>query len=155
MAYDLYQPNLLGCALKMLYSSGSPTFFVDGVLWKLTNTRSIVMKPKFGNFKFYQKIVFKSCSLFKMHKNVSVYSQSTEKCLMWVVSLLLYAHFIKLQCSVWYCNTHVMFNVNLIAVLWLDYCYGRKKQLHTSMTLQTAQEHGELYSLQVEIQIEP
>ena len=30
-----------------------------------------------------------------------------------------------------------------------------ENRLHLSMTLQTAQEHGELYSLQVEIQFEP
>ena len=30
----------------------------------------------------------------------------------------------------------------------------QKSRLHTSMTLQTEQEHGELYSLQVEIQLE-
>jgi len=47
-------------------------------------------EAKFANFKIYQKIVFNSCSLFKMHKNVSVYSQNTEKRLMWAVSLLLY-----------------------------------------------------------------
>jgi len=40
------------------------------------------MKQKFANFKFYQKNVFKSSSLFKMHKNLSVYSQNTEKRLM-------------------------------------------------------------------------
>jgi len=84
------------------------------------------MKPKFANFKFYQKIVFKSCSLFKMHENVSVYSQNTEKRLLWAVSLLFYAHFIKPRCIVWHCNTYVAFNVHLIAVLRLDYCYRRK-----------------------------
>ena len=101
-------------------------FFVDGALWILINTRGTVMKPKFANFKFYQKIVFKSCSLFKMHKNVRVYSQNTEKRLMWAVSLFLSAHFIKPRCNVWYCNTHVGFNVNLIAVVRLDHWYRRK-----------------------------
>jgi len=40
------------------------------------------MKPKLANFKIYQNIVFKSCSLFKMHKNIRAYSQNTEKRLM-------------------------------------------------------------------------
>jgi len=48
------------------------------------------------------------------------------KCSMRAVSLLLYAHFIKPRCNVWYCNTTVAFNVYLIAVLRLDYCYRRK-----------------------------
>jgi len=58
-----------------------------------------------------------------MHKNVRVYSQDTEKCLMWAMSLLLYAHFIKPRCN---CNTHVAFNVNLITVRRVDCCYRRK-----------------------------
>jgi len=48
------------------------------------------------------------------------------KSLMWAMSLLFCAHFIKPRCNVWYCNTHVAFSVNLIAVLRLDYCYRRK-----------------------------
>ena len=60
-------------ALKsIIYGSGSQTFFVHGALRKLINTRGALMKPKFANFKFYQEIVFKSCLLFKMHKNVSI-----------------------------------------------------------------------------------
>ena len=54
------------------YISGSETFFVHGALRNFINTRGALMKPKFANFKFYQEIVFKSCSLFKMHKNVSI-----------------------------------------------------------------------------------
>ena len=84
------------------------------------------MKPKFANFKFYQEIVFKSCSLFKMHKNVSIIRKILKKHLIWAVSLLLYAHFIKPQCNVWYYNTHVAFNVNLNAMLRRDYCCRRK-----------------------------
>jgi len=108
-----------------VHPSGSQTFLLTAP-FELINTRGTVMKPKFANFKFYQKIVFKSCSLFKMHKNVRVYSQNTEKRLMWAVSLFLSAHFIKPRCNVWYCNTHVAFNVNLIAVVRLDHWYRRK-----------------------------
>ena len=39
------------------------------------------------------------------------YSQNTKKHLMWAVSLLLYAHFIKPRCNVWYCNTQRYFDL--------------------------------------------
>ena len=57
---------------EFIYSSSSQTFFVHGALRKLVYTRGALMKPKFANFKFYQEIVLKSCSLFKMHKNVRI-----------------------------------------------------------------------------------
>ena len=59
-------------AVSSPYTSGSQTFFVHGALQKLINTRGALMKPKFANFKFYQEIVFRSCSSFKMHKNVCI-----------------------------------------------------------------------------------
>ena len=107
------------------------------------------MKPKFANLKFYQKNVFKSCSLFKMRKNFSVYSQNTEKRLMWAVSLLFCAHFIKPRCNVWHCNTHVAFSVNLAAVVGLDYCCRRK----TGFTQVWRCKQPKNTNLQVEIQI--
>ena len=51
--------QLLNKYLAIVYTSGPQTFFVGGPLWKLINIRGAVMKPKFSNFKFYQKIIFK------------------------------------------------------------------------------------------------
>ena len=53
-------------------SSAVPNFFAHEALQKLINSCGALMKPKFANFKFYEEIVFRACSLFKMHTNVSI-----------------------------------------------------------------------------------
>ena len=88
-----------------------------------------------------------------MHKNNGC-TIDTLKYLIRTVSLLLQAHFIKPRLNVRYRNLRFALNVGFIAVFRLIAAADKKPASHNTM-LQIVQEFGELYTLQVEIQVEP